>query len=262
MLKKLMKNNQLQTLINLSINDFKSKYVNSVLGVFWSIINPFCTIFIYWFVFEFALKHNSVEGVPYLIWMMAGILPWNFISESISLTTGAYIEYSYLVKKVVFNKKIIPTIKIFSAMMIHLFFIMILFIFILGYKLNITIYILQLLYYLICTIAILIPIGRINSIINIFYRDFSQFITIALQAGFWLTPIFWNIDILSEKLIFLFKLNPFFYIVEGYRNSVFYHVWFWENPGQTLYFWGLTIILLLIANKLYTKTEKHFSDVL
>lgn len=262
MVEKIIQKYELKTLFNLSSNDFKNKYTNSVLGVFWAIINPFVTIFIYWFVFEYAFKNSAIDDVPYLIWMMAGILPWNFITECLMTTTGSYLEYSYLVKKVVFNKKMIPLIKILSASAIHLFFILILFVFAAGYRVPFTIYTLQLIYYLVCTVAILIPMGRLNAVINIFFRDYVQFVNIFIQAGFWLTPIFWNLNILTDFMLILFKLNPFFYIIQGYRNSLFYHVWFWETPIQTLYFWGFVIILTLVSNSIYNKTEKHFSDVL
>lgn len=262
MVEKFIEKFELKTLLNLSVNDFKNKYTNSVLGVFWAIINPFMTIFIYWFVFEFAFNNSAIDNVPYLIWMMTGILPWNFISECLMTTTTSYIEYSYLVKKVVFNRKMIPSIKILSAFVIHLFFILILFAFAIGYSVPFTVYMLQLVYYLICTIALLIPLGRLNSVINIFFRDYVQFVGIFLQAGFWLTPIFWSLSILTDTMLVLFKLNPFFYIVQGYRNSMFYNVWFWETPIQTLYFWALVGALTWIANSIYRKTEKHFSDVL
>ena len=97
-----------------------------------------------------------------------------------------------------------------------------------------------------------------------FFRDLTQIINIILQVGIWMTPIMWNIDTmdLPSWLISIFKLNPMYYIVAGYRDSLINKVWFWDNPGLTVYFWIVTIMVLGAGNLIFRKLKVHFADVL
>ena len=97
-----------------------------------------------------------------------------------------------------------------------------------------------------------------------FFRDLSQIIGIFLQVGVWLTPIMWDLSILSDHplLMKLFKLNPMYYIVSGYRDSLLGHVWFTQHWGWTLYFWVITIVLFGIGTVIFKRLKVHFADVL
>lgn len=79
-----------------------------------------------------------------------------------------------------------------------------------------------------------------------------------------MTPIMWNIDTmeLSPVLIKIFKLNPMYYVVAGYRDSLINKVWFWENPSLTIYFWTVTIILFALGMFVFKRLKVHFADVL
>ena len=93
----------------------------------------------------------------------------------------------------------------------------------------------------------------------------SQIVGIALQFGMWMVPIMYDEGMFTEKLPALemvFKLNPFYYIVVGYRDSMLTGNWFWERPTLTLYFWGVTIVLMLAGLKVFKRLRPHFSDVL
>ena len=96
----------------------------------------------------------------------------------------------------------------------------------------------------------------------IFFRDLGQIISIILLAGMWATPIAWNITIFPENVQKILKLNPFFYLVEGYRDSFVMERWFWEKPTLTIYFWTLTIIILLCGMFVYSRLKPYFSDTL
>ena len=103
----------------LSANDFKTKFAGSYLGIVWAFIQPVITILVYWFVFEKGFKpaaiHNAAgDQVPYVLWLIAGMVPWFFFSEALSGGTRALLDYSYLVKKVVFKIDILPVVKVVS----------------------------------------------------------------------------------------------------------------------------------------------------
>ncbi len=248
---------------NLSKNDFKTKYAGSYLGIFWAFVNPIVTILIYWFVFEFGLKAVSpVNDVPFVLWLTAGIVPWFFFSDSISNATNSFVEYSYLVKKVVFKISVIPIVKIISAMFIHLVFVGFVIIIYGIYGRYPTVHTIQLLYYSGCSFILSLGIAYATSAVVIFFKDLGQIIGIMLQIGMWMTPIMWSYEILPENIQWIAKLNPMYYIVEGYRDTLINGVWFWHRYNQTAYFWVLTIVIFFIGAVIFKRLKPHFSDVL
>ena len=248
---------------NLSKNDFKTKYAGSYLGIFWAFINPIVTILIYWFVFEFGLKAGApIPGVPFILWFTSGLIPWFFFSDAIVNASYSFMEYSYLVKKVVFKISILPIVKIISALFIHLVFVIIMIIIFsfYGWKPNISF--IQVIYYSLCTFSLVLAISYATSAIIIFFKDLNQIIGIALQIGMWMTPIMWSYTIIPQNLQWIAKLNPMYYIVEGYRDTLINGVWFWQRYNQTAYFWVFVLGTFLLGAIIFKKLKPHFSDVL
>lgn len=257
-----LKNNK--TLIwKLSKNDFKTKYAGSYLGIIWAFIQPVVTILVYWFVFEFGLKSGSpIKGVPFIVWFMSGLVPWFFFQEALLNATNCMLEYSYLVKKVVFKISILPIVKIVSALFVHLVFIGFLFIVAGVYGFYPSNYTIQLIYYSFCTFFMVLGISYATSAIVIFFKDLGQFINIFLQIGMWMTPIMWSYTMVPERYQWVFKLSPMYYIVEGYRDTFINHVWFFQRYFQTVYFWIVTLGLFVIGAMIFKKLKPHFADVL
>jgi ABC-type polysaccharide/polyol phosphate export permease len=249
-------------IIELAITDFKKKYLGSFLGVFWAFVQPAATILIFWFVFQVGFKSAPVDNFPFILWLVTGMTPWFFFSEALSNATGSIVENAFLVKKVVFKVGLLPLVKIVSAIMIHVFFIAVTFLLFFAYGYAADWHYLQVFYYLIATILLVLGLSLITSSLLVFVKDIGQIVGIILQFGFWLTPIFWSIKILPQKYHALLMLNPLYYIVEGYRNTFIYHRWFWEFPYLTLYFWGFTILALLLGGILFHRLRPHFADVL
>lgn len=202
-------------IFELTKKDFQMKYLGSYLGILWAFVQPTITILIFWFVFEVGFKSMPVENVPFILWLMSGMIPWFFFSESVMNATNSIIDNSYLVKKVVFRVSVLPIIKILSALFIHLFFIAFLFIMFMIYGYMPNVYNLQIIYYLFATIVLVLGISWITSSLVIFMRDIGQVVAMLLQFGFWLTPIFWSFKMVPEKYHFIFKLNPVYYIEKG-----------------------------------------------
>ena len=105
-------------------NDFKARYSGSYLGVIWGVVQPLITVLIYWFVFTVGLRNGErPDGSPYIIWMMSGIVAWFFFSDALGAGTNAFLEYSYLVKKLNFNVGLIPLVKVGTSLIIHAIFL-------------------------------------------------------------------------------------------------------------------------------------------
>lgn len=255
--------NNLRLIFDLSKNDFKVRYAGSFLGVIWGIVNPLMTLLVYWFVFEVGFRSGArPDGTPFIVWLACGMVIWFFLSESLSTASNSFLEYSYLVKKVSFRIVILPFVKIVSSLYNHFFFLIILIVILLLHGIRFDITNIQVLYYLFCAIYLLTGISLITSSLVVFIRDIGQFVGIAIQIGFWLIPIVWSPEIISEKYIKWFKLNPVYYLVEGYRDTFIEHVWFWHRYNQTTYFWILSTIILFVGYKLFKRLKPHFADVL
>jgi lipopolysaccharide transport system permease protein/teichoic acid transport system permease protein len=246
----------------LTKKDLQSKFVGSFLGVVWAFMQPTISILIFWFVFQVGFKSTPIDDFPFILWLLCGMVPWFFISESIANATTSLTDNSFLVKKVVFRVSLLPIVKICSALVIHLFFVTFLFVMFLMYGYKVTLFNLQVIYYIFATICLVLGISWITSSIVVFVRDISQIVSMFLQFGFWLTPIFWNFKTIPSKYQWILKLNPVYYIVEGYRNSFIYNKWFWEDYVLTACFWAITLVLMGAGAFIFKRLRPHFADVL
>ncbi|TXK76917.1 ABC transporter permease [Paenibacillus sp. N3.4] len=246
----------------LSKRELQMKYYGSFFGVIWAFIHPVIIISILWFVFQVGFKSVPVGNVPFILWLVAGMVPWLFISDVLSNGVSAITENSFLVKKVVFKTELLPIVRIITALKIHLFFIVILFIiyFVYGYEFHL--HNVLILYYMICSIVFLVGINLLTSSLNVFFKDTGQIIAIITQFGFWVTPIFWMLKTVPERYHFLIKLNPLYYIVEGYRSALFTNEKIFDHPNLTIYFWLISIVLISSGWILFKKLKPHFADVL
>ena len=248
-------------------NDFKKRYAGSTMGRVWAFVQPVVTVLMYYCVFGLifpARAQLAASGIeaPYVLWLTAGLVPWFYFSEAIGGGTSALIEYNYLVKKVVFKISILPIIKVIAATFIHVFFVFVMLIlyFIYGYKPSI--YLIQLVYYSFCMFFLCLAISYSTCAIVVFFKDLSQIIGIALQVGMWATPILWEIGSIPEKYRIFFKLNPVFYIVNGYRSALFERQWFFEDFYSTMFFWITAAIIFGIGALIFKRLKPHFADVL
>ena len=247
---------------DLTKKDLKQRYLGSYLGILWAFIQPTVTILIFWFVFQVGFKSMPVDNFPFVLWLICGMFPWFFFSEALISATNSIIGNSYLVKKVVFRVSLLPMVQIMSAFIIHLFFVFVLFLMFALYGYMPSIYNLQVLYYLFALVCLVFGLSLITSTFIIFLKDIGQIVAMFLQFGFWGTPIFWNLSMIPERYQWIFKCNPMYYIVNGYRDSFVYHQWFWNLGYTTIWFWVITGSIILLGVYLFKKLRPHFADVL
>lgn len=249
-------------ILNLSKNDFKTRFSGSYLGITWAFVQPIVVVVIYWFVFDLGFKSAPMNNFPFLLWLIAGIVPWFFFNEALLNATNSFLEYSYLVKKVVFKINILPVVKVLSAFYVHLFFIVFANIIYLLFGYKPQIYMIQSLYYSICVFVLVLGLSYITSSIVIFFKDLGQIVGILLQFGMWMLPIMYSEEMMPSSIRWILKINPMYYIVEGYRDTFIRHIWFWNRYNQTIYFWGVTLLIFTIGVVILKKLKPHFSDVL
>ncbi|MBR5515665.1 MAG: ABC transporter permease [Clostridia bacterium] len=257
----ILNKNKFSTLIQLSKNDIKAKYSNSFLGIIWAFAMPLITILVFWYVFQLGFRNQPVEDVPYILWFSAAYIPWIFFVDMVTTGCNSLVEYSYLVKKIKFNIQYIPFMKVISSLFVHVFFIVFLLIMYFLYGSKISLYNFQIFYYSFATAALGLGLIWILSAVNVFFKDMTSLVNVITQIGFWVTPILWNESSMkSETVRTVLSLNPMHYIVSGYRNSLLFEKWFWEDIKGTLIFWSITVIVWITGILIFKKLSRFFAD--
>ena len=253
---------KIRVFLELTKNDFKNKFAGSMLGTFWAFMQPIVYVTIYWFIFEKGLKSQPMDGFPYLLWLIAGICPWFFFNEALNSASNSLVEYSYIVKKVKFPVAIIPAIKIFSALYVHCFFVVLINVIYIGYGKGISIYVLQTVYYSFCVLALATAISYFIAAISVFFKDMTQIVSTFLQYAMWFAPIMIDERQFPEIVQKLMKYNLMYYPICGYRDAMINKVWFWEHLELSLYFWICTFGLFVFGYFVFKRMRPHFADVL
>lgn len=119
----------------------------------------------------------------------------------------------------------------------------------------------QLFYYLFALSVFLISVGWLTSSIFLFFPDIRNIIAIITRIMFFVTPIFWKMEGLPERNQLILKLNPAYYFVNGYRESLLFHKAFWESPVLAGYYWGVCLLFLVVGVVVFKKLRPHFADV-
>jgi len=252
-----------QLLFSLIKHDFEKQYLGSYFGFAWAFFEPLVFMLVIWFVFDVGFKSAPVAGgIPFYLWLMSGMIPWFFISNGLSGGTSSVVSNTFLVKKVSFRVSILPLISISSALVIHLFLVLFLIFAFLFSGLKPTIYWLQLPYYLLCSIILVLGLSWLTSSIRVFIKDIDNIIAVLLQIGFWATPVFWSLKSIPHKYQLIIKLNPAYYIIGGYRDTFINQIWFFDKPHLTIYFLSVAFIFLLLGAIVFKRLRPHFGDVL
>lgn len=252
-------------IFKLSIADLKKTYTGAALGWAWAVIKPIVTIFVYWFAIAIGLRQNGdVEGVPYILWLICGIVPWFFMSEAILGGTDCIRRYSYLVTKMKYPVTTIPTFNNLSKLVVHIIIcaVVVVIFWIAGYPPSI--YLLQLPLYMLMMFMLMNAWSLFAGLVSAMSKDFANLVKSLNIAVFWLSGILWNIENVkdSELIYSILMLNPVTFLCYGYRNCFIYETWFFEQPKRCLYFLFWYALMALMSMWAYKKLRKEIPDVL
>lgn len=251
-----------ELILKLSKNDIKSRYAGSFFGIVWAFVQPIVTIIVFWFVFQVGFKSSPVDEIEFILWFIPAYVPWIYFNDSVLSSSNCLYEYSYLVKKIKFRTSVLPIVKVMSATFIHIFFIGFIWLMYLIYGYSFKLIWLQCIYYTFALFCLEIGIAWIVSSVSVFFKDFSQIVNIVLQIGFWLTPIFWSPENINPKLMPLFKLNPLYYITQGYRDAFITGIGFWQRGYINVYYWSVVTLIFIGGAFTYRRMRPHFADMI
>ena len=251
-----------QLIYELSKRSFQQQYMGSYLDFVCVFLQPLIFISVLYAVFTIGLRSGRSMEVPFVVYLITGMIAWNFFAEILNGTPGVIKNHAFLVSKVDFRLSILPIVKILSVVIPHFVFILIAMAVCWYNGISPSIYTLQVFYYLFGMIALLLGLGWMTSSTSLFVKDVANIVKIIVQFGFWLTPIFWTIERIPATYQWIIKLNPMYYIVSGYRDSLVYNIPFWTRPTETLYFWVLTLVFLYFGITIFSKLRPHFAEVI
>lgn len=248
-------------ILRLSLFQERSKYNMHYLGAFWQILNPFILIGIYWFVFGFGMRGGSSVGeTPFFLWLIVGLVPWLFISPTVTQGANSVHSKISLVSKMKFPVSVLPTIKIVENSFSFFIMMVITIIILLVNGFFSGVYLLQLPYYLFCLYFLLYGLTLLLSTLTTIIRDIQQMVQSIMRIMMYVLPILWNVDRLPTTIVNLLQLNPFFYIIDGFRYSLLGGKWFFDDLAYTLYFWFISILILFIGSMVHLKFRHKFVD--
>jgi ABC-type polysaccharide/polyol phosphate export permease len=246
----------------LTKRDFSAQYITNIFGLSWAVLDPLCFMLILWFIFGIGLRTGRNMGVPFITYLLTGLVAFNYFAASLAQATNAISQYAFLVKKVRFRLSLLPVIKILSSLLVHLIVLGVTLFILIMNGIRPSFFWLQTIYYLLALTLLILGISWTTASVRVFFPDISHIVSILLRFSLYLTPIFWQLHLFPANYQFILKLNPLFYIVDGYRNSLLFHKYFWESPLLTLYFWGVTLFFLILGIIVFNRLKPHFADVI
>jgi len=233
---------------NLVSRELKARYRGTILGFFWSFINPLLLMIVYTIVFGFIIRPRdpAFEGSPwfYALYLFCGVLPWVWFSSSSLESANVLIVQGNLIKKILFPAEILPVVVVLSNL-VHFFFglpVLIIFVPIFGKAFTPYIFFLPLVIF----VQLIFSLGFsfLVSSLTVHFRDIKDILANFLTFWFFASPIVYTINLSSiQKSSFLkifLNLNPMTHIMQGYQNCVF----FGKHPNWEML--GITILLSLV----------------
>ena len=208
--------------------EFNSRYLGSLLGSLWAVLNPLAMIFIYTVIFSRIMRAKLPgidDSMAYGMYICAGLLPWTYYIELLGRFPNIFLDQASLIKKVNFPRITLPVIALLSSTInfVIIFAVFLGFLALTGRFPGWVV--LAFIPLLIVQQLFVIGFGILLGSVNVFFRDVGQFLNVILQFWFWFTPIVYPMTILPPKAKIILELNPLVPLVQAYQNIIIYHQW-------------------------------------
>ncbi len=237
--------------------NLRGKYKHSVLGVLWSFINPLMQVAIYAIILPFVMKTPEDH---FLIFVLCGIIPWNWFSSAVNLATTSITCDPNLINKVYFPREVIPLAVAISTTINFLISCVIILVFALIYNVGITWHIVFLPLLVFIEFIIVYALCLLVSALNVFARDVQFMVQFGISLLFYATPILYNTDVFPASVKWIFKLNPLSQIILSFKDIFYYHSI--PQLSNLLVVLIGSILLFIICKLIFNKLSKKFAEEL
>ena len=250
----------------MAIREVKVRYKNSVLGFLWSLLNPLGMMLVFTVIFGILWPNQDIEKYP--IFLLCGLLPWNYFSAGIMGSIPSISGGASLVKKVFFPREILPFATILAQLVNFLLAFVVLFALLIIFDASFSPWLWLLPVVILIQTCFMFGMGLILSTLNVFYRDIALIMDVVILAWFFLTPIFYSVDlmpptvtvlgmVISTQRIF-YILNPMASIVRMYRDLLYWgHR---TDPDFFLRSAATAILVLLVGYWLFNRYSGRFGE--
>lgn len=236
--------------------DFKVKYKRSVLGVFWSILHPLFMMMIMTLVFQNLFKMTTSGSMNYPVYIITGLVLFNFLTEATNFALSSVIGNFNLITKVRIPKAVFPISKTLSSC-VNLFFSFIALYFVIMITgETVTWHHVWLVYDLFCLFLFTMGVGFVLAALTVFFRDMVYLYNLITLAWTYMTPTFYDISIISEELIPLFRANPMYQYITFARNVILYHRTPTIQQFVILFVFG--VVSLVFGFAFFRRQQKKF----
>ena len=246
-----------ELLWNLANREITQRYKQSVLGYAWVILNPLFQLIVMSYVFDTILRVPSL-GVPFIIFLSVALLPWNFFTQSISAASGVLVGNSNLITKIYFPREILVYSTIIAKMVDFGYSCIVLIVFLILFKVPVTIYYLWILPIFIIQIFFTAGISLLVAAFNLFYRDIQYLLNLIILIWMYVTPIMYPIEIIPPQYRFIMSLNPMAVIINAYRQVIL------SGKDPNVYSLGVAALvsfsIFAIGFIVFKKLEGEFAD--
>jgi ABC-type polysaccharide/polyol phosphate export permease len=261
-----------ELLESLVVRDLKVRYKNSVLGFLWSLLNPLLLMLVFTVVFTFLLPNSNTPHFP--VFVLAALLPWTFFNTAVMGATNSIVHNGHLIKKVYFPREILPISTVLSNFVNFLFALPVLFALVVIFGIPLTAHLIYLPLIMVVQVLFTVGVALVLSALNVFYRDTAVIMEVVMQAWFFLTPIFYPVDLLPlsktlwgmvlpvRRLVYI--LNPMASIIASYRSVLYGFVDGSPPAAPAFDFFSRTIVtslvVLVIGYAFFTHYSHRFGE--
>ena len=236
---------------------------DSRFGIFWNFASPAIQVLTYWLVFGIGMSRGQQEGIDYLPWVVVGFAAWWYISPCITGGCSAIHSKANVITRMKFPISILPATVCVKEFFNHLFMLAIAMVVLLLYGFTPTVYWFGVLYYMVCAFVFVENLALITSVITMLWRDMKKLVKSLIRMILYLSPVLWTARFEKIPLLdFIMTLNPIYYIVIGYRDSLIFGRGIWVHPGLAAYFWGLNLVLFAVGCHLMYHFKKKMIDMI
>ncbi len=244
---------------------------DSKFGIAWNFLSPAIQVLTYWLIFGVAWNRKPIEirgiTVEYMPWLVIGYTCWWFAQPSITNGCSAIFSKINVITKMKFPVSVLPATVIAKEFFNHCCMLIIAIVTVIAFGYYPNWYWLNLIYFMFATFCLCEALALILSVLTMLWRDVKKLVVSLTRMLMYFSPIIWDCHFrasvpFARYINLIMKMNPLYYLVNGYRESVFYQLPFWHHRALMLWFWAVVLVLFVFGCMLMYKFKKKFIDLI
>jgi lipopolysaccharide transport system permease protein len=242
-----------------TLREVRVRYKQSVIGGLWAVLQPLSLMLIFTFVFSLIAKVPS-EEVPYPVFSYVALVPWTFLTTSLSFAVPSLVGNMNLVTKIYFPREILPMASVGAAFLDAVIASLLFVVMMIVYRISVSVTLVWVPLILLIQILLILGIAFLLSALNVFYRDIRFVIPLATQIWLYASPVIYPVSLIPEQILPIYMLNPMVGIIESYRRVILLGVNpVWSHLGISA---AISTTLFVIGYAYFKRSESMFADLI